>query len=195
MDSKLATRILQNAQIHLPGALDNAIKTEFYNVALEFLDGSDVWREDLKVHVRANKTAYELSPTAEVTRLIEFVDGNGIPVTATMAEPAVVILNNTPSVDDTFVATVAYKVNGVDSAGYPDMPDWITSKYLLDLIDGIVARMMAQPAKPYSNPTMAVYHMRKFRNGIATAKAQASGANLFGGQRWRFPGIAPARRQ
>lgn len=195
MDAALATRIMNNVRLQVPGALDGVIQQEFYNIALEFLDASDCWREALQVKVVAGKTSYTLAASAEPTRLLSLLDANKIPVAATMDEPGTLVLAYTPNVNQTMIATVAYKVDSVDADGYPDIPDWITSKFQLGFEDGILARMMSQPAKPYSNPTLAVYHMRKFRNSIVEAKAAAAHKNIYGAQAWRFPGVAPTRRK
>jgi len=190
-----ADRILKNARIHLPGALDDALKLELYNVAREFCDGSDVWREDVVVKVVADRSRYEIVTSAEPARLLALLDKNGAPVAASMAEPGVLLLRYTPNVSDQYVATVSLLPLQEDSTSLPILPEWISRKYYQDLTDGVIARMMAHPAKPYSNPTLAVYHMRKFRGGIATAKAHAAHTNLYDGQAWRFPAMGVGRRQ
>lgn len=187
MDSTLSTRLMQNIRIQVPGALDDVMQLEMFNVALDFCDQTDVWRQDLPIKVVANRTSYDLTADAEVTRLILLADENNVPVAATLDVPDTLVLVNTPSAAHTWTATVALKPDSVDSDGYPDIPDWITSKYLLTIIEGVVYRLMSQPSKPYSNSTMAAYHMRKFRDGCATARAQAQKSNLYGGQAWRFP--------
>ena len=50
--------------------------------------------------------------------------------------------------------------------------------------------MMSQAAKPYSSERLAVYHMRRFRSGIAAARTDAMRQNAYRGQAWRFPSFA-----
>lgn len=197
MDTDVADRLMQNIRTNLPGALDTAIQNELYNTVSEFLDGSDVWREDLNFKTKSGTASYELyTAEAEVLRLLSLVNADGVPVQATMMEPATVLLNTTPSQVQTFTATVSYKQNQTDTNGYPEFPDWIALKYELTLLSGVLGRMMTQPAKPYTNPALSTFHLRKFRSGMAKAKAQASHKNLYDGQAWVFPGtFAPSRRQ
>ena len=56
-----------------------------------------------------------------------------------------------------------------------------------DVLSGLLGRMMSQPAKPYTNMQLSVYHMRRFRDGIARAKVEAMHQNVYRAQSWRFP--------
>lgn len=41
------------------------------------------------------------------------------------------------------------------------------------ILDGCVGRLMSQQDKPYTNPALAQYHVRRFRNGISRARDEA----------------------
>ncbi|RKX47794.1 MAG: hypothetical protein DRP64_00060 [Verrucomicrobia bacterium] len=41
------------------------------------------------------------------------------------------------------------------------------------ILDGATGRLFSQPGKPYTNPKMAQYHLRRFRNGMAQARDMA----------------------
>ena len=41
------------------------------------------------------------------------------------------------------------------------------------ILDGATGRLMGQPGKPYTNPKLAQYHLRRFRNGISQARDMA----------------------
>lgn len=180
-------RILSEATIHLPGALDETMKRELYSVAREFLNTTNLWREVIDVPVVTNDNSYVLAPTAEAVRLIELVDGNGLPVQGTMAEPATLILRHTPAAAGTYKATVALVCNAVDGNALPTMPAWIALKYMDVLVDGLLSRMMAHPRKAYSDAQLAVYHGRRYRNAMAIARVEARHQNLYGAQSWQFP--------
>lgn len=199
MDATLSARILQNVHLQCPGALDPVLLLELYNTMIDFCDTTDAWRQDVTINVVPNQTSYDLSAvssTAEITRLIECLDENNTPVPSLLDVPTTLTLVRIPSTNHIYTATVGLKPNAVDGSGYPaNIPDWITSKYMQVFIEGMIYRLMSQPAKPYSNSTMAVYHMRKFRDGCAVARAQIQKSNLYGGQAWRYPGIAPAVRK
>ena len=55
------------------------------------------------------------------------------------------------------------------------------------LLDGLVGRMMSQPAKPYTNPALGLNHLRKFRNAISFAGTESVRRNVANSQAWRFP--------
>lgn len=64
---------------------------------------------------------------------------------------------------------------------------YMWSQYHEGFMDGTLARLMSQINKPYSNPTMAQYHMKRFRKFTNRAKQVAISGNLFDQQNWTFP--------
>jgi hypothetical protein len=71
----------------------------------------------------------------------------------------------------------------------PDAPQWLFPLYARYIQEGIVGTMQLQKGKPYydNSPTGAVFHLKKFRDGMAMAKVATMRSNLFGGQSWRYP--------
>lgn len=184
------TRLMNNLRIALPGAIDDAIKLEVYNALNDFFQDSNIWTEDISIPVVAGQTSYVITPaeTASITRLMGLVDGNQITVACSMDTPGTVVLWTTPSTSDTYTAKVSLTINDpLDGDNYPTFPYWVLNKYQNDIIDGVLGRMMAQPAKPYSNIQLAAFHTRAFRNAIANARQEANRRNIYRGQRWQFP--------
>lgn len=201
------TRLMDNCRVHLPGALDSAIQRELFSVLNDFFQDSNIWYEDITF--TANPTddtifsnpdafTYDLDPPSSggtPVRLLGVWNSQGVPQSATMATPGTVVLQYAPNVSDTYTARIALTVTDpVTKEGYPVFPAWILNKYNNDILDGVLARMMGQPAKPYSNPQMAMYHARKFRGAISTAKVEAQHQNVYRGQAWRFPQTFARRR-
>lgn len=184
-------RLMQNARIKLPGAVDDAIKLEFYNALNDFFQGSNIWREDISVPVVAGTTDYTISSTASsnIVRLISVLDDNDLPVSATLDLISQKLsLALAPSTNATYTAQVALTIDEpMDGDGYPIFPFWVLNLYLNDLIDGVVGRMMSQAAKPYSNAALATRYMRNFTVAIGAARAEANREFTYGAQRWRFP--------
>lgn len=179
----------------MPGVLDDALKLEFFNVLDEFCRTSYVWQESISFSVTTSTATYEISSLDDGTTLslLWVQNADEINVNATMAEPGVVVLAQLPSQSQTLTARVALTVTDPvrlsgDLEGWPKIPEWILEKYFQELLSGLLGRMMAQPAKPYSNQQLAVYHLRRFRNGITTARAESRRENTYDGQRWQFPG-------
>lgn len=182
---------MDNLRIRLPGAIDDALRMELFNTLNEFFMGSNVWREDLEVSVSAGTKNYDLTPSgsARVVRLMGTKDDNGFPINAFVdLITQELVLPETPSTSGTYTAQVALSVDDpTNSEGYPQFPPWVVNIYQSDIIDGVLARMMSQPAKPYSNSQMAILHSRRFANAVALARAEANRRYVYGGQTWRFP--------
>lgn len=184
-------RIMDNLRVRLPGAVDDVIRLELFNVLNEFCRGSNIWRETIDVPISAGVTVYDLTPSgnSKIVRLINVLDGNDFPVTAAIDITDYTLeLFDTPNTSSTFYATVALTVDDpVNAEGYANFPSWILALYQTDIEDGVLARMMSQPAKPYSNTQLALFHQRRFTSATAVARAEAQRRYTYGGQVWRFP--------
>lgn len=184
---------MMNALVSLPGATEEIVKFELFNVLNEFFQVTKAWKEDVTFEVTSENTEYDVVPgePGAVDSLISVVDANEILTAATMPVIGVVKLSSAPSTSQEYTAT--YSLTVVDPArtdGYPQFPSAILNKYQNDILHGVLANMMAQPAKPYSSERLAIYHMRKFRSGMARARTETLHQNLYNGQTWRFPQYA-----
>lgn len=192
--STVYTRLVANARVRLPGALDDPLKYELFNALDEFLSGSDIWREAIDVPTVAGQSSYYIEPDdagSSIVRLVSFANVDGIPVGATMAEVGTVVINQVPVDAQVLTATVSLTTSDpTRTDGYPKCPEWILQKYWLGLLDGLLSRMMMQAAKPYSNDKLASYHGLRFIAVTARAATDARTTNLYGGQAWRFPAFA-----
>jgi hypothetical protein len=192
-------RLMDNARVKLPGALDATIQLELFSTLNEFFQSSDIWYEDIAFDVTATSASYLENPDAYtyqllvqengvINRLASVWDTGGFPKAATMAIPSYVVLQYSPSTSDTYTARVTKTVTDPTTRdGYPVFPDWIANKYGNDLLAGVLGRMMGQIAKPYSSPTLAAVYLRDFKQGINKARVEAMHGNVYRGQRWRFP--------
>lgn len=191
-DSADVTRLLNNARVRLPGALDAAIRWEFYEAVNEFLQESNLWQQDISLAVTSSTATYTLgsppvTPCA-IHRLWSIKGSDGLQRTGTMQVPGTLVLDATPQQADTYTVTVVTTVESpTDGDANPQFPAWIMTKYGNDLTGGVIGRMMTQVAKPYSNPTMAVYYLKRFQSAMSKASVESRHQNIFGGQRWRFP--------
>lgn len=198
-------RLMDNVRIRTPGALDATIKFELFSVLNEFFQDSNIWYEDLTFAVTPSTLTYLQDPTVFTftlvptmgtpNRLMFVMNSDGLQQAAYMPVPGDVILRELPSSADTYTARLGLTVTDpVTREGYPEFPAWILNKYGNDILDGVLSRMMAQVAKPYSNPTMAQYHARKFKGAVSQAKVEAQHQNVYRGQSWRFPQTFARRR-
>lgn len=199
-------RLMDNARIKLPGALDSAILLELFSVLNEFFQESNIWYEDINFDVTPTTQTYIENPDAytyqlnvleqgTINRLIGVVDSGGFSQRATMPTPGYVILSYSPNAAGTFTARVAKTITDpVTRDGYPVFPAWILNKYGNDILDGVIGRMMGQIAKPYSSPTLAPVYLRNFKQGTNKARSEAMHGNVYRGQNWRFPQTFARRR-
>jgi hypothetical protein len=67
------------------------------------------------------------------------------------------------------------------------MPDWSSDMFFQEWLDGVLARMYQMPAKPWSEPTKAIYHHKRFRNGMAFRKQEATKGFVHGSPGWHYP--------
>jgi hypothetical protein len=198
-------RLMDHARIRLPGALDSAIQMELFSVMNEFFQTSNIWYEDIQFPVAVTNDSYLDNPDAytyyvipsqgTITRLAGVVNSQGFPQKAYMPIIGQVILGYSPNEADTYTARMMLTVSDpVTRDGYPEFPEWIMQKYGNDILDGVLARMMSQIAKPYSSPQMAQYHGRMFKQAVSQSKVEASHQNVYRGQNWRFPQTFASRR-
>jgi len=84
-------------------------------------------------------------------------------------EPAVVELLPTPnSLYDGIAFTVTTSLVPIHPV--MSVPKMVSDYYFESILDGTVGRMMSHVKRPYSDPKTGTYHMRRFRNGMRTAK-------------------------
>ena len=193
-------RLIKNARTALPGALDGAILIELFNVLDEFFQNTNIWQEDIPFSVIGNEatdTVHYIEPesVSTIVRLLYVLDAGGFPINASMQVPGEVTFGFPPTTAGTYTARVVLTINDpTQRDGYPEFPQWIFTKYRLGILDGVLGQMMSQPAKPYTNPQLAQYHMKKFRNAIVIASSESDRKNVLGRQAWRFPQSFSVRR-
>ena len=193
-------RLMMEARVRLPGAIDEALKVELFSVFDEFFKGSHIWQESILLSVVTTDRAYEIDSNEWVATVNEFfwaMNSDQIPFNATMETAGVLVFERYPPAPDVYTVRVSLTVaDALDGDGYPQVPEWVLIRYRETLKDGLLGKMMSQPAKPYYNEKLGTYHSQRFRNGITNAYADMKGGNTFNGQRWRFPqSFSTSRRQ
>jgi len=185
--------LINSVRARLPSALDGVVRLELQNVIKDFLSESNLYVDTIPINVVVGQTDYPIfSINGVINRLMTVADSYNNPVPSSLVPPTltvqdfVVRLAIKPSTAATFNAYVALTPDPsvpVDQS----IPDWVIAKYREGFEDGILARMMTQPAKPYSNMKLADYHGRKYRKAINLARNEALHAYKFRGQGWGFP--------
>lgn len=201
-----STRLMNAIRPLLPGALDSQIQAVMFDIMDEFFQFTNVWQETIPVEAVVNQQEYDIAPVgvSDIVRLMYVwvhddpqanADDNKVfrrPIAADMRIPGllriIMPVTSLPFDDFMFHAVVSLKCKDpADKDGFPIIPQWILDKYRRDFVDGIVGQLMAQPAKTYSNQTMAVYHKRRWRNAMTGCRIEVNRWNTYGAQAWRYP--------
>ncbi len=68
-----------------------------------------------------------------------------------------------------------------------DIPEWMFDAYFSVWNDGTLASLYGMPAKPWSNPQLALIHGKKYRNRQGFHKQEAARGFAYSAPTWRFP--------
>ena len=185
------SRVLREVRQDCPGALDDAIRFAFFRATDEFLRKSRIWKECIEFDVSVDEKDYYLQTEnsgALVLSIERVANPDDFPVSGWMAEPPYLHLRLFPNQAETYTADVTLtSTDPLDSNDWPRFPRWIWQRDVHVLIDGTSGILQSQPAKPFSSERLAIYNLRRFRDGTSQATHDGARRNIDGGQRWRFP--------
>ena len=198
MTSPALNRIFDTAKVYLPGALHATLQLEFFQLLDDFFQTSNCWTEDIQVPVTPTtrtyledplQFTYTLAPVmGSILRMMWLTNAQGSQISATMPIPGDLVLAYGPSANDTYYCRVALTVRDpATREGDAELPEWVFNSYGASLMEGLVGRMMMQPAKPYTAKQDGQFHMRNYISARSDAKIEAAHQNVYGGQAWRFP--------
>lgn len=203
MTVKLADtqRLLDNVRTNTPGALDGAILLEVFNVLSDFFNRTNCWWEDVMLPVSvANVCGSTIeaacSEGGRINRLLGvYVDSVRSPRRMAMPTPGTLLFIDVPNGDETWTARLALSAADPvaktgELTGFPQAPDWVLTRYHQGLTAGVIANMLSQVGKPYSNIKMAGLHMSKYMRAVSEATTETRRQNLFAAQAWRYPAFA-----
>lgn len=185
-------RLMKTIRPSLPGAVDPAIIQELFFVCQQFFKRSEVWQETFQVSLPPQENTVNLTPVAgRVERLMGVYVGSRSVRGVAMPSPGIVVIPASGVQSDYAVTVVMTVTDPTDAAGggagFPIAPLELIDRYSEELMHGVLSRMFAQPAKPYTNLQMASYYETKFRSGISRARNDARTYFLAGAQAWSYP--------
>lgn len=180
----------------LPGADNALVIYELRRVSQDFFTRTRAWQEKLDpITVDAGEATVQMvadSSGAEVVRIeAVWIDGKKIladPVTEldatapnwmaetgaissiTQMSPAVALLTPTPDTATSILFRVSLRPN--DTAN--GLPDDLAAEYRSAIIDGVKAKMMLIPKKPWSNPQIGMAHNAAYEVAVGGANYQAA---------------------
>lgn len=88
----------------------------------------------------------------------------------------------------TMVLTIAPPCCAKDCGDWM-LEDWMYDMFYQDWYDGVLSRLYGMPAKPWSSPTLQLYHGKRFRQALAYRKQEANRGFTYGVPGFRFPKV------
>ncbi len=199
-----------------PGVHRTVMKRQLILAAREFFEQSWAWRQEQgPISLITNQQTYMLSPFNSTTDVVgvvgAWVNGNPLDPLANQPPPsqngqpfsdtpggywcprpdiiAVYPIPNITSVPQNLTVLCALR----PKMSVTQVPKIAVTDFYEAIMNGALYRLLNQPAKPYSNPTLAAYFENKFRKdiGVYAGKAKKGFNN---GPSWRFPYFGSARR-
>lgn len=203
-DVKLQTW-LRDILPRTPGLVRKVAARELVLTAREFFERSAAWRVMIgPKDLRAVKRRYSLSPYDAYTDVVQVlgVEFNTCPLRKMVRQPAEFRSATTPShywleSPDTVRLWPQPTQNDDESLTFyvaltpkptvSHLPRIAQTHFYDALFDGMLGRVYAHPAKPYTNPTLGQYHLNRFRAAIGHYAAQAKQGFSPGAQTWSYP--------
>jgi hypothetical protein len=185
--------LMENLRTQLPGCKDSQIRLELFNTVDEACRTVNLWTQTVAVPLIEDHPTYRLAaPAGDIIEVVDVSHASMI-LTDTVFDPISLYLDLGRDPDEkdlhtpVFVMLRLAPLRTNDVASY--LPGNLWAQHHQLLLDGVLGRMMAQPAKPYSSPKLAEYHLRRFRNALQEVRVATTG----GGTAWRFPSAATRR--
>lgn len=180
--------LFENLRTQLPGCKDSQIRQEVFNTIDEACRTVRLWTQFVPITLVPLQPTYTMVAPAggEVLDVID-VEHPTMPLGDTVFDPVSKMLDlgrdpdaiDLPQPAFAHLQIVPLRTN--DPTTY--LPGNLWSQHHQLLLDGVLGRMMAQAAKPYSSPKLAEYHLRRFRNALQQVRIATTG----GGTSWHFP--------
>lgn len=186
-----------------PGIVRQVAKRELINAAREFYRQSAAWREVCEsVYLDDGDYQYTVVPQSSDSEVIQVtsVEVNGALLTPKTERPVGDRGDGTPlywyptgldtieiwPTPEQYDDDVRVRAILIPTEAATTLPDVAYGKHYEGILDGVLGRLYGHPAKPYSNPAFAEYHLRRFRNAIGEAAGEQKQGG-FAGQNWQFP--------
>ena len=190
--------------LRVPGADPAAIEIELKGALREFYRWSGSWiRKLAPLNIKTDKSQYDFNPAGDNERILYTLraDISGLPVRLIDKQPpsgvwpgrgvwlvstglAQIFPTPTEDIDDGLEMVVSLTFDKVDCH---QVPEYVQVQWFDTILDGATGRLMQHVKRPYTNPTMALYYGRRFRNGMKEARDVARRSWGFAESGWQFP--------
>jgi hypothetical protein len=200
---------LQDVTPWCPGVHRSVFKRQLILAVREFFEQSWAWRAEIgPITLVTNQQTYMLSPFNSTTDVVGVIWAavNGSPIQPLTAAPppsqngqpfadtpggywlprpdiiAVYPIPNITSVPQNLTVNCALR----PKMSVTQVPKICVTDFYEAILNGVLYRLLNQPAKPYSNPQLAAYFETRFRKDIGVYAGKAK-KGFAGGASWQFP--------
>lgn len=192
-------RLMETVRPHLPGSVDQAIRQELFAACQEFFGESNVWREECDTILKLDENEAEIMPyTGMIKRLLHVKDRDGAAVngvTITDTIQGVLHFPYKANGDTPYTAVVSLiPSDPISRDAFPIVPYDLVTKYWREIMWQLLAQMMVQPSKPYTNVSLASLYLSKAKGGTARARNAMNAGSTKNSQAWAFPQSFNRRR-
>lgn len=182
---------LPTLRSNLPGATQAGIKQAFEDAAITFYRRSRGWIECIPgVSIVSGRNTIYLEPVdqrASIAFLESVSDAvSGATMWGRMIDPHRLEIESDAERTIDIVVAVTPKI------GADVLPLYALTHHKDGLESGTLARMFAQPSKPYSNDVLAAMNARRFESEIARATSLRKTGSGVHAIPWRYP-VVPLR--
>jgi hypothetical protein len=184
-----AARVYDNVQAKLPAVQLPVIQMELWNVVQEFCRLSSYFRVEVNFFMQPGQQMVDFNPYSSDMSVYQVLDVKYLP--SYRVEPPAMLIN-TGSV---LTVTQGWALLALKPTEFGTLPPILFDLWFEAMLNGTLARLFAQPQKPYTNPQLAETHMRIFRAEVRRAKDQAERYNSGQQPTWCFPYFARGQRK
>ncbi len=190
----------------VPGADPTVVERELQGTLREFYRTSGSWVEELPaMNVKDGKAEYDFNPVSDNKQVLYTLrviyNGRDLglydkrpaqtltstsPIGALLTAPGRVQLIPTPSEDITDGLSITATLTFIKRACHQP-PDYVVTQWYDVVLDGATGRLMQHIKRPYSNPKMATFYLKRFRNGMREARDATRRAWGFAESSFSFP--------
>lgn len=191
-------------KVRVPGAAVDQLELELRATLREFFTKSGWWMEELSsINIKEGKDLYRLNYPQATVMGVHYAWINGTPLSlgtqapkttnpsgsasvAFMAESNLMQLFPMPSTDMDDALKIIVRLNPLTEMC--KVPVETVTHFFDEIMDGVLGRLYGMPSKPYTNLLLSQYHLRRFRDGISTARDMGRRRFSTATRPWSFPG-------
>lgn len=185
-------RIYDNVQIQVPSAALALIQMMTWNTIEDFYIQSTFKRELIFWTMQPGVSTIDFNPFDSNWLVCWLLDLSGLSH-FTVDMPAFV---TDTAINGNQALRTGHALLALKPISYNvQLPPDLFMNWFETIMDGVLGRLYMLPNKPFSSPQMATYHSKRYRMGVARARATAQANNTDGGGRWRTPYYARGKRK